>query len=161
MKDRKGQYIFVAVLLLLVATLSICYAVFFDKDEEEKVEANVKVTGVVANETQGGKNNAMTFDSNSIDVEAELSHAGAYVVYDVTIENSKEEKVALKEILGVDVANNQDPKTITFEVIGIKVGDIIDAKTKKVVKVKASREDSESSGLDALTKKAKITFTFE
>jgi hypothetical protein len=161
MKDRKGQYIFVAVLLLLVATLSICYAVFFDKEDEQKTEAVVKITGVVANETQGGKNVTMTFDSNSINFEEELEHAGAYVVYDVTIENSKEEKVALKEILGVDTANNQDPKAVTFEVIGIQTGDIIDAKTKKVVKIKASRAEGEINTLEVLKKQAKITFTFE
>ena len=51
MKDRKGQYIFVAVLLLLVATLSICYAVFFDKEDDVKKDDGVKITGVVANET--------------------------------------------------------------------------------------------------------------
>ena len=34
MKDRKGQYIFVAILLLLVAILSIGYAVFFDKEDD-------------------------------------------------------------------------------------------------------------------------------
>ena len=161
MKDRKGQYIFVAVLLLLVATLSICYAVFFDKEEDGKKEANVKITGVVANETQGGKNVSMTFDSNSVDIEAELSHSGAYVIYDVTIENNKEEKVALKEILGLDSVNKEDPTDITFEVIGIKPDDIIDTKTKKVVKVKASWLDGPDSSLDTKTKKAKITFTFE
>ena len=37
MKDRKGQYVFVAVLLLLVATISICYAVFFDKEEQLQI----------------------------------------------------------------------------------------------------------------------------
>ncbi len=161
MKDRKGQYIFVAVLLLLVATLSIGYAVFFDKEDTNKEEATVKITGVVANETQGGKNKSMTFDSNSVNVEAELAHPGAYVVYDVTIENGKENKVALKEILGLDTANGQSPTTVTFEVIGIQPGDIIDSKTKKVVKVKASRAEGEVSTLDVQNKQAKITFTFE
>ena len=161
MKDRKKQYIFVAVLLLLVATLSICYAVFFDKDEPNKEEPTVKITGVVANETQGGKNKSMTFDSNSVVVEAELAHAGAYVVYDVTIDNSKDSKVALKEMLGIEPANNQDPKSVKVEVIGIQNGDIIDAKTKKVVKVKVYREEGEVNTLEVTSKKVKITFTFE
>ncbi len=161
MKNRKGQYIFVAVLLLLVAILSIGYAVFFDKEEDNTKENTVKVTGVVANETQGGKNKSMTFDSNSVTVEAELEHAGAYVVYDVTIENNKDSKVALKEILGLDTANNQDPKAVTVEVIGIKSGDIIDAKTKKVVKVKVDRPEGEMNTLEVTAKKVKITFTFE
>ena len=161
MKERKKQYVFVAVLLLLVATLSICYAVFFDKEDNTKEEKVVKVTGVVANETQGGKNVSMSFDSNSIDVTAELAHAGAYLVYDVTIENNKDSKVALKEILGLDTINSQDPTTVTFEIIGIKVGDIIDTKTKKVIKVKASRADGEVSTLEVQKKQAKITFTFE
>ncbi len=161
MKDHKGQYVFVAVLLLLVATLSICYAVFFDKEEDKTKEATVKITGVVANETQGGKNLSMTFDSNSVNVEVELAHSGAYLVYDVTIENNKEEKVALKDIVGLDAINKEDPKAVTFEVIGIKTGDIIDAKTKKVLKIKASREDGEVSTLEVATKKATITFTFE
>lgn len=161
MKERKKQYVFVAVLLLLVATLSICYAVFFDKEDKVKEEATVKITSVVANETQGGKNVSMSFDSNSIDVTAELSHAGAYLVYDVTIENNKDSKVALKEIVGLDAVNNQDPKTISFEIIGIKAGDIIDTKTKKVIKVKAARQDSTESSLDTMKKEAKITFTFE
>ena len=161
MKDHKGQYIFVAILLLLVATLSICYAVFFDKEDDNKQEANVKVTGVLANETQGGKNVSMSFDSNSVDISVELSHPGAYVVYDVTIDNTKESKVALKEILGLDAVNNQDPKDVTFEIVGIQNGDIIDAKTKKVVKIKAAWKDGAESTLEAANKKAKITFTFE
>lgn len=161
MKDRKRQYVFVAILLLLVATLSICYAVFFDKEEPGKEEANVKVTGVVANETQGGKNKSMTFDSNSVIVEAELAHQGAYVVYDVTIDNSKDSKVALKEILGIESINNEDPKSVKVEVIGIQNGDIIDAKTKKVVKVKVYREEGDSNTLETVSKKVKITFTFE
>ena len=159
MKDRKGQYVFVAVLLLLVATISICYAVFFDKEERADKELVVKVTGVVANETQGGKNRSMTFDNNSVDLEVELDTPEAYIVYDVTIENGKDDKVSLKEILGIDSINKEEPKNITFEVIGIKEGDIIDTKTKKVLKVKATR--SEDSGIETLTKKAKITFTFE
>ena len=118
MKDRKGQYIFVAILLLLVAILSIGYAVFFDKEDDNTKESTVKVTGVVANETQGGKNKSMTFDSNSVIVEAELAHQGAYVVYDVTIDNSKDSKVALKEMLGIEPANNEDPKSVKVEVIG-------------------------------------------
>lgn len=159
MKDRKGQYVFVAVLLLLVATISICYAVFFDKEERTDKELVVKVTSVVANETQGGKNKSMTFDNNSVDLEVELDTPEAYIVYDVTIENGKDDKVSLKEILGIDSINKEEPKNITFEVIGIKEGDIIDAKTKKVLKVKATR--NEDSGIETLTKKAKITFTFE
>lgn len=159
MKDRKGQYVFVAVLLLLVATISICYAVFFDKEEKVDKELMVKVTSVVANETQGGKNKSMTFDNNSVDLEVELDTPGSYIVYDVTIENGKEDKVSLKEILGIDSINNEEPKNITFEVIGIKEGDIIDTKTKKVLKVKATR--NEEASLETLTKKAKITFTFE
>ena len=159
MKDRKGQYVFVAVLLLLVATISICYAVFFDKEEQTNKELVVKVTSVVANETQGGKNKSMTFDNNSVDLEVELDTPEAYIVYDVTIENDKDDKVSLKEILGIDSINKEEPNNITFEVIGIKEGDIIDTKTKKVLKVKATR--SEDSGIETLTKKAKITFTFE
>lgn len=159
MKDRKGQYVFVAVLLLLVATISICYAVFFDKEEKADKELVVKVTSVVANETQGGKNKSMTFDNNSVDLEVELDTPEAYIVYDVTIENGKDDKVSLKEILGIDSINKEEPKNITFEVIGIKEGDIIDTKTKKVLKVKAARSDDAS--LETLSKKAKITFTFE
>ena len=161
MKDRKGQYIFVAVLLLLVATLSICYAVFFDKEDDVKKDDGVKITGVAANETQGGKNVSMNFDSNSVTVEAELSHSGAYVVYDVTIENNKKEKVALKEIIGLDSINKEEPKDYTFEVIGIMPGDIIDVNTKKVIKLKAARDNGPDSAIDLETKKAKITFTFE
>lgn len=159
MKDRKGQYVFVAVLLLIVATISICYAVFFDKEEKVDKELVVKVTSVVANETQGGKNKSMTFDNNSVDLEVELDTPEAYIVYDVTIENGKDDKVSLKEILGIDSINKEEPKNITFEVIGIKEGDIIDTKTKKVLKIKATR--SEDSEIETLTKKAKITFTFE
>lgn len=161
MKDRKKQYIFVAVLLLLVATLSICYAVFFDNEDEKAKEVGVKITGVIANETQGGKNLSMTFDNSAVNIEVELAHPGAYLVYDVTIENNKDEKVALKEIVGLDAINNEEPKAVTYEIIGIKVGDVIDAKTKKVLKVKASREEIEGSSLEVLKKKAKITFTFE
>lgn len=159
MKDRKGQYVFVAVLLLLVATISICYAVFFDKEEKVDKESVVKVTSVVANETQGGKNKSMAFDNNSVDLEVELDTPEAYIVYDVTIENGKDDKVSLKEILGIDSINKEEPKNVTFEVIGIKEGDIIDTKTKKVLKVKATR--NEEASLETLTKKAKITFTFE
>ena len=101
----------------------------------------------------------MTFDNNSVDLEVELDTPEAYIVYDVTIENGKDDKVSLKEILGIDSINKEEPKNITFEVIGIKEGDIIDTKTKKVLKVKATR--SEDSGIETLTKKAKITFTFE
>lgn len=159
MKDRKGQYVFVAVLLLLVATISICYAVFFDKEEKVDKESVVKVTSVVANETQGGKNKSMAFDNNSVDLEVELDTPEAYIVYDVTIENGKDDKVSLKEILGIDSINKEEPKNVTFEVIGIKEGDIIDTKTKKVLKVKATR--NEEASLETLTKKAKITFIFE
>ena len=75
--------------------------------------------------------------------------------------NTKESKVALKEIVGLDAVNGQDPKDVTFEIIGIQTGDIIDAKTKKVVKVKAGWKEGTETTLEKLEKKAKITFSFE